>query len=459
MLGYVTLGIFAMIVLIAAFIQGKALLYLYTIALPFFGIVAEIGVQVTPFLIVSVGMLLHMAMKKESMQLPKTLMPFILYAIFFTFIMSFFLPVEVYNFPPLRGRYRWLAQLIMFTLVVTPIFFVLSVRVDRKLLFNVINCFLTVVFCISLTGVIQIIIYRLTGTDIFPINLFADEIVEDKVRSALAAISMNEKVLRMTGLGAGEPKHFGYTCAVAFILNLLISLVIPPHGIRKLAWRMIMAVIFFVCVLLSLSTQAYLVLVISLCMLTFILMFRYGLKSKRFLILNSLLIAGAITLFVNNYTRRLVELRIYERLEDTGAVEDFNQTIYSFLIDNPGFLALGTGMGNVHFWADDYIPKEFRYYMHNSVFVAKAGFLRILSELGIVGLLLYYGGFLVLIWRIFQSLRKNYFPEGEIVLVFLLIVITNNLITADSAPYHIFALALAYLFLQTTKPPNHETLY
>ncbi len=458
MLGYVTLGIFAVIVLIAAFIQGKALLYLYTIALPFFGIVAEIGVQVTPFLIVSVGMLLHMAMNKESLQLPKALMPFILYAIFFTIIMSFFLPVEVYNYPPLRGRYRWIAQLAMFTLLVTPIIFVLSVRIDRKILFNIMNCFLTVVFCICLTGIIQIIIYRLTGTDIFPINMFTNEIVEDKVRSALAAISMNEKVLRMTGLGSGEPKYFGYTCAVAFILNLLISLVIPAQGTRKLAWRIIMAVIFFVCILLSLSTQAYIVLIISLTLLTLILMFRYGLKSKRVLILNSLLIAGTITLFVNNYTRRLVELRIYERLEDTGAVEDFNQTIYSFLTDNPGFLALGTGMGNVHFWADDYIPKQFRYYMHNSVFVAKAGFLRILSELGIVGVLLYYSGILVLFWRIFQSLRNNYFPEGEILLVFLVIVITNNLVTSDSAPYHIFALALAYLFLKTTKASTHEAL-
>ncbi len=458
MLGYVTIGLFAVIVLITAFIQGKALLYLYAIGLPFFGIIAEIGVQVTPFLMVSVGMLLHMAMKKEPMQLPKALMPFILYAIFFTFIMSFFLPVEVYNYPPLRGRYRWIAQIVMFTLLITPIFFVLSVRVDRKLLFNVMNCFLAVVFCISLTGILQLIVYRLTGTDLFPINMFANEIYDDELKSALAALSMKEKVLRMSGLGAGEPKHFGYTCAVAFILNLLMSLVIPPHGMRKLAWRIIMAVIFFVCVLLSLSTQAYIVLGISLCILTLVLLFRYGLKSKRVLILNSLLIAGAFTLFVNNYTRRLVELRIYERLEETGVVEDFNQTIYSFLTDNTGFLALGTGMGNVHLFAGDYIPKKFRYYMHNSVFVAKAGFLRILSELGIVGLLLYYGGFLVLIWRIFQSLRKNYFPEGEIALVFLVIVITNNLVTADSAPYYIFALSLAYLFLQTTKASTHEAL-
>src|SRR6187401_937415 len=109
MLGYVTIGIFAVIVMITAFIQGKALLYLYAIGLPFFGIIAEIGVQVTPFLIVSVGMILHIALKKGPLQLPKALMPFILYAIFITFLMSFFLPVEVYNYPPLRGRYRWIA--------------------------------------------------------------------------------------------------------------------------------------------------------------------------------------------------------------------------------------------------------------------------------------------------------------------------------------------------------------
>jgi hypothetical protein len=58
----------------------------------------------------------------------------------------------------------------------------------------------------------------------------------------------------------------------------------------------------------------------------------------------------------------------------TGAIEDFNQTIYNFLDDNRGFLVLGTGMGNVHFWSADYIPREFKYYMHNSVYVAKAVF-------------------------------------------------------------------------------------
>jgi hypothetical protein len=47
-------------------------------------------------------------------------------------------------------------------------------------------------------------------------------------------------------------------------------------------------------------------------------------------------------------------------------------------------------------------------------------------------------------WRGLQTHRRSYLPEGELVLTILTIVIANYLITADSAPYYIFAITLAY---------------
>ena len=43
-------------------------------------------------------------------------------------------------------------------------------------------------------------------------------------------------------------------------------------------------------------------------------------------------------------------------------------------------------MGNIHNLAYRYIPSENMYYMADSIFVAKSGYLKLLSELGMVGL-------------------------------------------------------------------------
>jgi hypothetical protein len=86
--------------------------------------------------------------------------------------------------------------------------------------------------------------------------MFTNELVEDKLKSALTALSLHENVLRMTGLGAGEPKHFGYTCAIGFILNLLSGLFLPSKNIRILGLRIIMGITFLIGVLMSLSTQS-----------------------------------------------------------------------------------------------------------------------------------------------------------------------------------------------------------
>jgi hypothetical protein len=458
MLGYFTIGILALVVFLTAIFRGHALLYLYAFVLPFFGIIAEVGVQVTPFLIVALGMILHLGLKQAPLVLPKALMPFIIYAIGFSVIMSFFLPSEIYQYPPLRGQWRWVSQIIVFLLLMTPVFFVMNVQPNREQLIKAISWFLMAMVCICLTGFVQIFVFKLTGTDLFPINMFTNEVVKDELRSALARISSNEKVLRMTGFGAGEPKHFGYSCSIAFILNLLCGMYFPLIGFRKLLLRFCLGAIFLAGVLLSLSTQAYFVLGISVFLLTVIVFFKYGVKSRKFIVLVTLCVSGTMVILVNDYSRRLVELRIFERLEETGAVEDFNQTIYTFLKHNPSYMIWGTGMGNVHFWANEYIPKEFRYYMSNSIFVAKAGFLRLVSELGFFGLLLFSTAFIMLGWRIRQNLRLHYAPEGELVLMFLILVIINYFVTSDASPYYIFSIALAFLYLQTTRPLKHGTL-
>ena len=58
-------------------------------------------------------------------------------------------------------------------------------------------------------------------------------------------------------------------------------------------------------------------------------------------------------------------------------------------MDNPRWLVFGSGLGNIHNLSADYIPPDQLYYMQDRIIVAKSGYLRQFSELGVVGFVLF----------------------------------------------------------------------
>lgn len=451
MAGLLTIAAFAVIVVAVAIFKSQWLIYLYAISLPFFGVIAEVGVQITPFQVVAAGMLFSLIMNPKQINIPVSLIPFMIYAIGITILMSFFLPDEIYNYPALRGKFRWISQIVLFILMISPIIFIISKKYSKAVIYRIFQIFLFVVSLICISGIIQLIVFKISGKDIFPLNLFLFSGEEDKLRSGLTKIAADEQILRMSGLGAGEPKHFGYTCAIALQLLIWLWIFKDRMNGQKAIFNLIMAALFITGILFSLSTQSYLIAGLNICLITLILIFTKGMRSKKTWALISMLALASILIYQNNYLKKLVELRLYERLAETGAIEDFNQTISNFLIDQPQFIPFGTGMGNVHFWAADYIPRQFAYFMTNSVFVAKAGFLRILSELGITGLILFIGVFGYAGWKLYKINRKRFLPVQSIVLGFLFLSLMDYFVTSDASPYYIFALMLTLLCIHNDK--------
>lgn len=436
----------------AAMFKQRWLLWIYAATLPLYGVIAEVGVQITPVLVASIGMLVAMAIgRKDKIRIPVVLLVFLGYCILATGIMSIFLPDSINDFPPLRGRFRWVSQILVLLLLYVPIFFFLFKRPDKEEINRVVDVFIyTVVFLVGL-GFVQVIYYNLSGTDIFPIDFFHKPAESETFRSALADVNFKFKVIRMTSLGGGEPKHFGYTCVIAFNLVLLKWLFFKSAAQTNMVRILFLLFTLSIGILLTMSTQSYLLLAIDL-VIILILWVRYkGLASKRIWIYMSVLLIASYTFYSNNYSRKVIEARTLERLTDTGIVEDFNTTILDFLDHNRSFVIIGTGLGNVHFWAQEYIPKQFSYYMTNSVFVAKAGILRLLSELGLIGMVLFFSivfGLIVNIDRL-----KSKVPGGfsRLFTFFLVIVIVNYCVTMDASPYYIFAFALCFSLLQYGK--------
>jgi hypothetical protein len=451
MLGLSVIAVVSVLTIVVAVAKPRNLLFLYVAALPFYGVIAEVGLQVTPYLVVSIAMGLVMLFNLSVVRLPKQLLVFITYAIVVTVVMSIFLPDRAALFPLLRGKLRWLSQITVFILLVLPIIFVVQWRINTDTLKQMVRIFLGSTALLCVTGIYQLVMFDLTGKDVFPINMFSGLEGVDKYRSGMTRITESLKILRMSGLGGGEPKNFGYTCTIAFILNLHAGLMGLWKTAGRLPWRWIYGGLYAAGILLSLSTQAYLLIGLCLSISLLAMIIRFGVLNRRSLVMIGLVVVGLVGFTSNAYVRRLIELRIYERLAVTGIVEDFNQAISGFLEANPEFLVFGTGLGNVHFWASDYIPREFVYYARDSVFVAKAGFLRLISELGVLGLGLFSMIFLFPI----NGLRHAFFsreqPWAFLLFTFAVQVFISFMFTADASPFYIMSLVMLYAYRHSSR--------
>src|SRR5262249_28552265 len=85
-----------------------------------------------------------------------------------------------------------------------------------------------------------------------------------------------------------------------------------------------------------------------------------------------------------------------ERTVERDYIEDFDEAVGAFLIDHPTTAIWGVGLGNIHLYAEDYLPGYASAYASGTAFTAKSGALRLVSELGLIGLLLF------LLWLVLQ---------------------------------------------------------
>ena len=99
-------------------------------------------------------------------------------------------------------------------------------------------------------------------------------------------------------------------------------------------------------------------------------------------------------------------LVLEERTLGRTYIEDFDGAILRFLADQPRHLWIGVGLGNAHLYANDYLSVHARY-AFDTAFVAKGGYLRLLSELGVIGLLLFLGWIIVQIRRLWKQIALS----------------------------------------------------
>jgi O-antigen ligase len=193
-----------------------------------------------------------------------------------------------------------------------------------------------------------------------------------------------------------------------------------------------------------------------------LLLSRYNWNLFRPTVLLPSVLIAAVAVRAHATVVLLVQNRVIQRItgENTrtgGGVEDFDQTVLAFLADNPWWIVTGSGWGNIHNLSQAYIPPQFAYYMQDTIFVAKSGYLKIVSENGLIGVLLLLFFEAVTLSQLYQRFDRGRiykFFFTMVVISWIAFMVRSHYVIYEYIILHGLALSLIY---NNTLPAEEES--
>jgi hypothetical protein len=290
--------------------------------------------------------------------------------------------------PAVRGTF----QILMFLVTISPIWLVPTYVRDKAGLFKMVKAYLFSAVVLALIGWLQLSIWIATGSDPFPVGYFNSLLGGMGGERSGLFHYMGSTIYRMSSF-AGEPKGLGNGLAVALLL--LQAGVKLKGALSRWIWPFL-----FISMVATFSTSALLgwfgatvvqLFTSSQGKLTLPrLSTDQRLARKIFLWMIPVLFLTAVATHTLPIFE-IIEMRTTARVleGDGGALEDSNVAVLYFLLDHPLWAVTGTGLGNVHLYADSYLPDYAVRYAGDTTFVAKSGALRWISEIGFVTLIVF----------------------------------------------------------------------
>ncbi len=241
---------------------------------------------------------------------------------------------------------------------------------------------------LAVLGFIQLMVFTMIGIDIFPISMFSPE-------GRSAAVVLGDTVqLRVSSFG-GEPKGFGQSMAIALSFNLLLG----PQLRWFPAWRNALSALLFFLVVLSVSSSAFVTLIVV--MTIGVILSKNPIPFSRFRVMamgTSICLGFFVTFYIIAATRdvlappvypeldSLVEL-IYYGLTDKIKFDDTDAIIMTSFVGDYFGIMFGRGLGLTHHYAYQLVPPHQAYYLDFTVLPAKSGITLYVGYAGLTGLL------------------------------------------------------------------------
>lgn len=427
------------VILLLSFKSKKYIIYGYVFFFPWYGLQIDVGVQLNIDKFISLIMLILAVTFIGKLVRLSSVFLFLIYAFVVTLVLSLlFLPDIANEFPPFRGKYRWAIQITMWLLLFAPVFFFQTLKKICEIQ-KIYRILVTSVIILCVLGWVQVLAYFLFNFDPFPLGTLNPE---GTFRQGLLFFQ-GVPILRMSSLG-GEPKHLAYS--IVTVLSIMFMQILYSQNKKPISKKESVIVLFLLLsLILTFSTQGFVLLLVDL-PITFLSL--YVLKdikiNKVIYIAFLLFISISVLIYFERDILQLLNERTFLRLQETGFIEDWNEAVLGFLRESPTYWFTGVGLGNIHLYAQNYIPRYALPYMTGSVFVAKNGFLRLISEVGIIGFLF----FLYAYFRPVFALKKvrhidgiNDFGEH---IVLSIVVFINFMLSADGPLYVFLLMAISY---------------
>lgn len=378
----------------------------FAFLLPFKTLIFEVGLQLqgyfVPLFLALFGQLLIRNGRK--FKFPRIYSVYVVYVVLSTVFISNIIIKEwnpnIYN-TFLRGEGRYIAALIKAVLFQLGVFFIIiSLVTNRRRVYSLVSNYLKGLKVLVVLGILQFTTFSIFQFDIFPLGF-----VEGNPVSGLFRGFNNFSILRISSLG-GEPKGFG----ASLLIGLTFLLCASKFGIKLISSQSKWIWIFISVVLLTFSSGAYMLLIILFISFAFLniihnrVNFNFGLKQV------GIFLALALFMIVAwKPIKTIVEVRIFDRADNLLS-EDVDAGIQNFLISNPEWGIFGSGTGNIHNLAHKYIENDYmRFMQSDQIFVSRYGYMKLLSENGLIGLLL----FLLFFLSVYISLRPKLMYKRE----------------------------------------------
>ncbi|MEW6053100.1 MAG: hypothetical protein AB1552_04815 [Nitrospirota bacterium] len=323
---------------------------------------------------------------------------YVFYALFLTVLFLFMIPEHdkhtvVGGFFKNEGRFMY--QIGFFLITLNLVLWPIYVIKNEEELFRILKIMVYSVVVLSAFGIVQELSIMLMNYDPFPIHRPTGFDYE----GGSLVIPEAETRHRMNSL-AGEPKHLG----IALIVGMIIILLHRLNGKKIIRYDFIFLIIFLICLVATYSTTGYIWYGVAMVLITLL----YGVRLSRNIL--GLLIAAGITMLVMHFsTGGEPETYIAKTINKAG-LEVQDEAVFDFLKEEPYFAITGLGLGNVHFYADDYLPPRFPLF-RDTPFKGNSGLFLLSGDVGFLGMSML---FMLIIGLIKSNKKKSVLLNGTL---------------------------------------------
>lgn len=396
----VLLALAAMTVFAA--IDLRAALLVSVFLLPWSGLDVDVGLRVTMYqvalaavVIVSFLRLTQPGARPPPIAAGGLFAALLLYATIWSLLQLGFIPQVKVGDSALRGpTARAIIQIMLFVFAVSPVFLAPFIITRQDDILRMGRLYLASMTVLAVIGWLQLAVWYTTGSNPIPIEAFNAALGGSNSAAISGAFGFEAlNIYRMNSL-AGEPRELASGVTIALVMIQAQALATPRIAAGRLAFLWIF---LFLTLLATFSTSGLaLWLAASLILVPACWLFGVPIaRSPRQLLGAGLAVAlpfalAIAALEISGFAiLSLLAERTIERLGSDGAIEDFDLAILAYLAADPAASVTGVGLGNAHLYATPYLDPLFAVYAEGNVFNAKSYYLRLISEIGLIGLLLF----------------------------------------------------------------------